>query len=223
MQRELEMLQQANPVLPDEVEAWISTPRALECYERLMNAIESGATVLEPETAIKPRRRGSWRVALAAALAVVAVVAVPLWLIGGNRGHEVSPALPDGAIELDPTHPAMRLLAQGATDYETFSAAALEQGLKFTCAAGGGPLAWELCLVADNGVLAVVPFNGAEGLTATVSDAHLTGDVLVPMDTDRPVGVLDTGPQATVTIEYYGEEVAGDMSAPWAPAQDGST
>jgi len=226
MKRELEMLQQANPVLSDEAEAWITTSRALGSYERLMDAIELGATVLEPETVIAPRPRASWRVALAAALVVVTVVAVPLWLFGGSRGHEVSPGLPDGAIALDPTHPAMRLLAEGAADYETFSAAASEQGLKFSCAAGGespeSP-AWELCLVADNGVLAVVPFNAVEGLTAKVSDAHLTRDIVVPIDTNRPFGVLDTGPQATVTIEYFGKEVVGDMSAPWAPAQDGST
>jgi hypothetical protein len=221
MQRELEMLTQANPVASNEAEAWITTPRAQSSHERLIDAIESGATILEPETAIKSRPRASWRVALAAALMVVGVVAVPLWLFGGNRDHEGSPSLPDGTIELDPTHPAMRLLSQGAAGYDAFSATALEQGFEFICTAGGGPPAWKLCLVADNGVLAVVPFNGAEGLTATVSDAHLTHDVVVRMDTNTPVGILDTGPQATVTIEYLGEDVVGDMSAPWAPPSTG--
>lgn len=75
--------------------------------------------------------------------------------------------------------------------------------------------------MADNGVLALVPFTGAEGLTATVSDAHLIRDVVVRIDTNIPVGVLDTGPLATVTIEYLGETALGNMSAPWAPPTTG--
>lgn len=221
MSGELGMLRRANPVLSDEAEAWTATTGAQLSHERLMIAIESGATVLEPDTVIATRPRASWRIALAAALMVVVVVAVPLWLFGGSR-DVVSPGLPDGATTLDQTHLAMRLLAQGATGYESFSEATSDQGLEdFACASGGGPPSWELCLVADSGVLAVVPFNGVEGLTATVSDANLAYDVVVPIDTNQPVGVLDTGPQATVTVEYFGEWV-GEMSAPWAPAQDGT-
>jgi hypothetical protein len=187
-----------------------------------MIAIESGATVLEPDTVVATRPRTSWRIMLAAALMVVVVVAVPLWLFGGSRDIVVSSGLPDGATTLDQTHPAMRLLTRGATDYESFSESASDQGLEdFACASGGGPPSWELCLVADSGVLAVVPFYGVDGLTATLSDSNLTHDVVVPIDTNKPVGVMDTGPQATVTVEYLGEWV-GEMSAPWAPAQDGT-
>ena len=152
---------------------------------------------------------------------LAAVVAMPLWLFGGSR-DDVSLGLPDGAIELDQLHPAMRLLAQGATDSDSFSEAALNQGIEgFVCAGGGGQPSWELCLVADGQVLAVVPFNGVEGLTARVSDANLTHDVVVPIDTNKAVGILETGPQATVIIEYFGERV-GEMSVPWATAQDGT-
>lgn len=80
----------------------------------------------------------TWQVSLVAAVVVVAVVAVPLWLIGAGRGDEVTPGLPEGTIALEASHPAMRLLAEGATDYDTFSAAASEQELHFTCASGGG-------------------------------------------------------------------------------------
>lgn len=226
MSGELEVLRRANPVLSDEAEAWTATTGGQLSHERLISAIESGATVLEPDTVIATRPRSSWRIVLAVALMVVVVVAVPLWLFGGSRDIVVSSGLPDGATTLDQTHPAMRLLTRGATDYKSFSEAALSQGLEdFACANGGGPPAppsWELCLVADSGVLAVVPFNGAEGLTARVSDANLAHDVVVPIDTNQPVGVLDTGPQATVTVEYFGEWV-GEMSAPWAPTQDGTS
>jgi hypothetical protein len=54
-----------------------------------------------------------------------------------------------------------------------------------------------------------------------VSDAHLIRDVVVRIDTNIPVGVLDTGPLATVTIEYLGETALGNMSAPWAPPTTG--
>ena len=221
MARELEMLRQANPVLPDEVEAWTATTGAQLSRERLMAVIDSGATMLEPETAIATRSRASWRFAVAAAVMVVAVVALPLWLLGG-LGDDVSSGLPDGAIGLDQMHPAMVLLAQGATDYERFSEAASDQGLEdFVCAGGGGEPSWELCLVADGNVLAVVPFHSIDNLKARVSDPNLTHDVVVPIDTNEPVGILDTGPQATVTIEYFGEWV-GEMFAPQAAAQNGT-
>ena len=221
MPREVEMLRRANPVLSDEAKAWTATTGAQLSHERLMIAIDSGTTVLEPETVIATRPRAMWRIALAAAVMLAAVVTMPLWLFGGSR-DDVSLGLPDGAIELDQLHPAMRLLAQGATDSDSFSEAALNQGIEgFVCAGGGGQPSWELCLVADGQVLAVVPFNGVEGLTARVSDANLTHDVVVPIDTNKAVGILETGPQATVIIEYFGERV-GEMSVPWATAQDGT-
>lgn len=125
---------------------------------------------------------------------------------------------PQDLTELDESHPVILLLAQGATDRESFAEAASEQQLQFVCAAGGEDPLWELCLVAHDGVLAVVPFESSEGLVARVTDPDLTQDVLVPLDTDRPVGIRNTGPLASVAIEDLGGTVVGAMSAPWSPS-----
>lgn len=135
----------------------------------------------------------------------------------GETGIE---AATEDLTELVETHPAMRLLAQGATDHESFAEAASAQELQFTCAAGGGFPPWELCLVAADGVLAVVPFEGIEGLVARVQDSHLTTDVVVPLDTSQPVGILNTGPQASVDIEYLSQGVVGEMSTTWSPSRE---
>ncbi|HEX9864059.1 MAG TPA: hypothetical protein VGC03_03740 [Acidimicrobiia bacterium] len=129
---------------------------------------------------------------------------------------------PQDLTELDESHPAIRLPAQGATDRESFAEAASEQELQFVCAAGGEDPSWELCLVAHEGVLAVVPFESIEGLVARVTDSDLTQDVLVPLDTDRPIGIRNTGPLASVDIEYVDGTVVGSMSAPWSPSREGS-
>lgn len=139
-----------------------------------------------------------------------------------ERGETELIGAPEDLTELDESHPAMRLLTQGATDRESFATAASEQELQFVCAAGGEGPSWELCLVAHDGVLAVVPFGSVDGLVARLTDAHLTQDVLVPLDTDRAIGILHTGPQASVDIEYLGETVVGSMSAPWSPSRERS-
>lgn len=122
-------------------------------------------------------------------------------------------------VDLTDTNPAIRILAQGGTSREAFAEAADAQGLSFTCAAGGAPPGlgfdqWELCLVAADGVLAVVPFDGEPGLVARIRQQDLSGDVLVPLDSNQPVGIRYTQPPAAgVDIEYFGEAV-GSMSAP---------
>ena len=103
--------------------------------------------------------------------------------------------------------------------HDAFAAAAQAKDLSFTCAAGGGLVEWELCLVAADGVLAVVPFNSEPGLVARVSQPRLSRDVLVPLDTNQLVGIQYTGLQATLDIEYLGETIVGRMSAP--PPQPG--
>jgi hypothetical protein len=135
---------------------------------------------------------------------------------GVERAEPGLTGAPQDLTELDGSHPAVRLLAQGATDRESFAEAASEQELQFVCAAGGEDPSWELCLVAHKDVLAVVPFESVGGLVARVTDAHLIQDVLVPLDTDEPVGIQNTGPLASVDIEYFGETVVGSMSAPWS-------
>jgi hypothetical protein len=129
---------------------------------------------------------------------------------------------PQDLVELDDNHPAVQLLAEGATDYETFAETASERDLQFTCAAGGGWPAYQLCLVAHDGVLAVVPFDGLPGLTARISEPNLAQDVVVPLNRTEPVGVLNTRPNTGVDIEYFGEETVGGMSAPWSPSRNDS-
>jgi hypothetical protein len=128
---------------------------------------------------------------------------------------------PQDLTALDESHPAARLLAEGATDRESFATAASEQELRFVCAAGGEDPSWDLCLVSHEGVLAVVPFESIEGLVARVTDSHLTQDVVVPLDTNQPIGIRNTGPLASVDIEYLGETVVGSMSAPWSLSPEG--
>lgn len=119
--------------------------------------------------------------------------------------------------ELTDTHPAVRLLAEGATTREAFAEAALAEDLRdFSCASGGGFAEfdlWELCLVLADGLLAVVPFDGEPGLVVRIVHPSLTRDVVVPLDGDRPVGVRYPGSGARAEIEYLGLTVGG-MSVP---------
>jgi len=127
-----------------------------------------------------------------------------------DQGIEGSP---EDLTEVTSEHAAMMVLADGAVDYNAFSTAASERGLDSVCGAGGGPAPWQLCLVADNEVLAVVPFDGIDGLVARLTDPGLSEDVLIPLDTNEPVGVLHAGPGASVAIEYDGEAF-GELSTP---------
>lgn len=128
---------------------------------------------------------------------------------------------PEDLVELDATHPAVRLLNEGATEYETFATAASEQDFEFICSSSVGFPSYELCLVAHDGVLAVVPFDGLAGLTARISDPNLARDVVIPLDRIEPVGLVNTRPIAGVAVEYLGEPI-GSMSAPWSPTEEGS-
>lgn len=144
--------------------------------------------------------------------ATFTLVAIAIIVVGctGNQGIQGSK---EDLTDLTSDHPAMRVLAEGATGYEAFSAAALEQELDFVCGDGGGPALWQLCLVADDGVLAVVPFDGVDGLVARLIDTAFSEDVLIPLDTDEPAGVLHARPGGSVAIEYRGE-VVGGLSMP---------
>jgi hypothetical protein len=141
---------------------------------------------------------------------IAAAIAVSLSACTQDQGVEGSP---DDLTEVPSDHAAMRVLADGANDYNAFSTAASEQGLEFVCGAGGGPAPWELCLVVDNEILAVVPFDGAEGLVARLTDPGLSEDVLIHLDTNQPVGVVHTRAGASVNIEYNAEAF-GELSMP---------
>jgi len=140
----------------------------------------------------------------------VAVIAITFVGCAGDQGIEGST---EDLTELTSDHAALIVLAKGATDYDTFSAAATEQELDFICGAGGGPAPWQLCLVVDDGVLAVVPFDGVDGLVARLKGPAFSEDVLIPLDTDQPVGVLHAGSGGSVDIEDNGE-VFGGLSMP---------
>lgn len=61
--------------------------------------------------------------------------------------------------------------------------------------------------------LAVVPFDGVDGLIARLKDPAFTEDALIPLDTDQPAGVLHAGPGGSVDIEDRWE-VVGGLSMP---------
>jgi hypothetical protein len=122
-------------------------------------------------------------------------------------------------VEITDSHPINQLLAEGLTSRNAFADAARADGLDVNCAAGGGSAEWELCLVAFDGALAVVPFNSEPGLVVRIGHPGLSGEVLVPLDTHLPVGIRYAGSQATVEIEYFGERI-GAMSAPLPQTSD---
>jgi hypothetical protein len=82
---ELDRLRRVNPVAPDEAESWISSEQAEARLRRLFDAIESDTTSLEPSRDAAPRSHGPWRVAVAAAAAVLIVAAIPFWILGPGR------------------------------------------------------------------------------------------------------------------------------------------
>ncbi len=154
----------------------------------------------------------------------VAVLVLIAGLLGALIGRNLAPtaggpmtSIPSGGpfapVELADSHPAKRLLDAGASNSETFATAASEQDLSYVCATGGGPTTWEICLVAADDVLAVVPFNGLPGLSAVLSGGYLTQPISVSMS-DGPLGIPNTGPGARVAIEYQ-DETIGETTAPW--------
>jgi hypothetical protein len=108
-------------------------------------------------------------------------------------------------VAIPDSHPALRLIADGATAIEEFTEAATRDKLRFICASGGVFLTWELCLVAADGVLAVVPFENYAGLVATITAPGLSGEVRILLDIERPVGVRSSLAGAIVEIDYLGQ------------------
>lgn len=127
---------------------------------------------------------------------------------------------PDDLVELDDSHAAMAILSQGATGLDAFAGAANDQGLSFVCGSSEGFPSWELCIVADDGVLAVVPFNSPPGLTARLTDPNLIQEVIVPLDRSQPVGITNLSRTGqVVAIEYRGQPI-GELSGPVLYGED---
>lgn len=124
---------------------------------------------------------------------------------------------PGDIVEAPRGHPAVRILNAGHTDFDSFSQAAQEADITFSCARGGMP-PWQVCLVSEGGILAVVGFDDGAPLLARIRDSGLEEDVLVPLDARPPVGVRNLGPQASLGIEHSGDELVGEMSVPWTPS-----
>lgn len=82
---EADLMRHANPVSPDEADAWMATERARATYRRLMEAVGSDAAPLGPHRGTPDSARAPWQVALVAVVVVLAVAAVPFWLLGPGR------------------------------------------------------------------------------------------------------------------------------------------
>lgn len=146
------------------------------------------------------------------------VLATVLLTSGCSNPVQELAGSPRDLLEVPESHPAVQILDTGATDYESFvEAAERMEDLQFQCTRGGRSPRWQLCLVSDRGILAVVGFDEQHGMAARIVDTGLNEDVLVPLDHGRPVAVRNTGPQAVVDIENRTGDVIGGMSVPWTP------
>lgn len=119
---------------------------------------------------------------------------------------------PEDLVPIEDPHPVMQLWANTRT-IPDFSDALDSAGYNFTCSGGGAP-PYRLCLVASDGVLVVIPIEGAAGQTVRISDPGLAQDVVVPLDQDQLIGITNIqGGGVEGVVEYLGEET-GSMSAP---------
>ncbi len=121
---------------------------------------------------------------------------------------------PEDLVEIGGSHPVTEMIEAGADTRESLAEVLQERGMEFTCSAGGIPPAnHEICVVGVEGVLVVVPFGSEPGLTARIGDQGLQQDVVIPLDSTRPIGIRNISGGVAVQIEYFGEEV-GSMSSP---------
>lgn len=159
---------------------------------------------------------GVWRMAAAATLVLV-VGAGAGWLASGNDapGDGEGPAAVDdaAAVPLPDTHPAARILAEGADDTSSFSERARPLDLPFHCSAGGMS---QLCLLYADGMVAVVPLAGGPGFTATISGAAVHEDATVALD-DGPVALPGPGGRVTAVVRDSTGERAAEMEGALIP------
>ena len=145
------------------------------------------------------------RVTVASDLAVGGVVIVYLDENGDvvtARGGHVGP-FGTGIVEVPASHAAQRLLADGfPTDGSP------ELGPEAICAESD----WRICLVLDDGILAVVAFGNADGTAVTLEESALPeGSITLPTAGDTVIGVESPGGSVTATVLVAGEW-AGELS-----------
>lgn len=107
-------------------------------------------------------------------------------------------------VDIPADHPAS-LVLEDAASFAEFSEVSREQGLEFACVSGGADK-WEICLVAGNDLLAVVPFVVPSDLIGTVVSGDLENPVSFPLDSGI-VGVSGIGRGVSLLLELDGQEI----------------
>ena len=113
----------------------------------------------------------------------------------------------DGTVTaiVPPEHPAVDLTAHVSSAKE-FAAAAEERGLRFMCAEGGGRRPWQMCMLAADGIVAVVPFGDSDELEVRLtSSSH--DRVLVPLDPVDIYGVSHVTGPIRLDVEHAGRVI----------------
>jgi len=94
VQSELELIRSANPVDMAAADEWSASELAPLCRQRVMEAIDSGATVLAMDSVDRARPARPWQIALLAGVVVLAAVALPYWLLGPGGRADVTNRVP---------------------------------------------------------------------------------------------------------------------------------
>ena len=129
-------------------------------------------------------------------------------IIGAGCSNDADGVSDGDLVGLPDDHPAALLLATAST-FDEFSEAATEQDLRFVCAES---VIWQVCLVLEDDLLAVVPFEVPSGLTGTVESGSLDDAVSIPLDRGA-TGVAGVDMSVTLTLSQDGEMV-GSISGP---------
>jgi len=149
------------------------------------------------------RKRSSWPSAIGIAAATIVVLGAYLLLTG--RGDLPEPPI----VEVPDSHAAFTVLNAGFT---IDGPADATPGT--FCAAGGG--GWQVCLVPDDGILAVVAFGTSDAMFVVLEGSGVPERfVSVPAGRDSIFGVESASGFITATVLVNGEEV-GEFSGPVA-------
>lgn len=131
--------------------------------------------------------------------------AVP-WSTGGGTAGGAGQI-----VDLPADHAAAQILATSPT-YDEFAELATAENREFVCGAGGATMTWEVCLLLEDGLLAVVPFTNSPGLMGTIESPDLAGPVVVPLEGEA-IAVQGIELSVAFTITFQGEEI-GSVSGP---------
>ncbi len=154
------------------------------------------------------RRRAKVRVPLRSSmstwLALLAVVGLAACGSDGSAGTQVVPE----------DHAAVRLQAMGSLDEAV--AAAQDGGIDFVCGTFSVPgrsdgTDTSACMVSDQGMVAVISFDGGADLTYVVAGSAVDGEVTVPVDDTDVYGVEAAPGQLTLSVEA-GDTAIGTVS-----------